>query len=466
MKPRPGVVLLAVLVGACAGGADPWATPTPTSTLPAATTAPGTGSLPAEPGVDAASLAAIVLFPEDLPAGYAHLPLDPAGSGFRPAGASLSSALDPADEAEDIVRFGLLGDYVVTYGSTSDLWIAVEAVAFADPAGAGGYLADWQQDLAGATAGSEPRASELVSFTAAPDETAADEAVRASYSIAGEDPDEPGLAGSVRVARAGNILAWAWAAGGDPGLVIDLLGPLVEQRLLAVLGGALPARDPAGLGLPQAPTALLGSFAFAYSYGVETTASAGGFRIEVTGEFQAPDRASCRTAYTAGDGQPGVSHLVAIGTRVWLEGASGYQEVPLRHPSALTDLPLCPGHPLFWEDTAYHRLPQTPGSPDTLDGLAVIRTDLAGDPALLESLGYPPERAARITRYSVARAADGGWVAEIDLEERADLAAARRAFGLSAPPEWAGVPATIFTRLRLSRPNDPSIEVAPPLAAS
>lgn len=466
------VVLLASACTARSDSASSEPTPATTSSAPVVittavtTTTDVAATSTTESAVaDAAVLAAIVLFPEDLPEVYTSLTLDPAGSGFRPAGASLSSALEPNDEADDIVRFGLLGDFVAAYGTTASLWVAVEAVAFADPLGAGGYLADWQEDLGRGAADTGTGGSDLSSFTPSPDVTAGDEAVRALYTITRDDPDLPQRNGAVRVVRAGATLAWVWAVGDDPGAVVDVLGPLVEDRLLAVLSGEIRPRDPAVLDLPAAPTALLDSFAFEYSYGIDSATSLGAFNIEVTGEFEGPDRTSCRLAHTAGDQETVLSSLVAVGTRVWLEGLTGYQEVPLRHPSALSDLPLCPGHPLFWEDTAYHRLPESTGTLETLDGVAVLRSDLAADPAALEALGYPPPRAARITHYEVARAVDGGWVMEIEVEEQTDLAEARRIFGLSEQPGWADFTATIFTRFRLSRPNDPSIEVEPPLAA-
>jgi hypothetical protein len=466
-----GLVLLAVLSTACSAGAGPAPTAAPnlsttplTAPPPAPTTTIGGTTTPTSAEADAARLAAIVLFPEDLPEAYSSLTLDPAGSGFRPAGASLSNALEPTDEADDIVRFGLLGDFTAAYGSTVDLWVSIEAVAFADPAGAGGYLADWQGDLErGAT--QAVGGSDLISFAPSPDETAADEAVRAEYTLARDDPDRPELHGAVRVVRAGATLAWAWAVGDDPGAVVDILAPLVESRLLGVLRGAIPSRDPAVLGLPSAPTELLASFAFAYSYGIGAAGSAGAFRVEVTGEFEGPDRTSCRLAYISGDEEPVRSRLVAIGTRVWLGSATGYQEVPLRHPSALTDLPLCPGHPLFWEDTSFHRLPEATGTLTLLDGVAVLRADLAADPQALRALGYSAKRAAQVTRYQVARVTDGGWVMELDIEEATDLAEAREIFGLSHIAGAAALPATIFTRLRLSHPNDPFIEVEAPLTA-
>jgi len=472
------VILLAVALPAAACGttADSDGTlptsPTTGSAVTSSHAQPTTTNLPtassttttAAADADAALLAAIVPFPEDLPPAYSSLPLDPAGSGFRPAGASLSSALEPDDEADDIVRFGLLGDFTTTYGSTADLWIAIEAVAFADPAGAGGYLADWQEDLARGTADATGE-SDLTSFLPSADQTAGDEAVRAQYTLSRDDPDRPEVHGVVRVVRAGSTLAWVWAVGDDPDAVVGALGPLVEDRLLGVIGGQIPSRDPAALGLSAAPTELLSSFAFTYSYGIDAAGSLGGFTIEVTGTFEGPDRASCRLAYTAGEEEAVLSRLVAIGTRVWLERVSGYQEVPLRHPSALTDLPLCPGHPLFWEDTGYHRLPETAGTPESLDGVAVLRIDLADDLAALQALGYPALRAARVTRYEVARAAYGGWVMEIDVEEETDLAKAQEVFGRPYVAGAADLPATIFTRLRLSRPNDPAIQVEAPLAA-
>jgi hypothetical protein len=464
------LVPAALLAAGCSAQPLPTTTtpPTTATTLPVTTTSiagPADTTSTAEPSADAARLAAIVLFPEDLPTAYASLPLDPAGSGFRPAGASLSSALEPEDEADDIVRFGLLGDFVATYGSTTGLWIAIEAGAFIDPAGAAGYLADWQEDLARGAAEYGSDGSDLSSFLPATDPTAADEAVRARYTLTYNEPGRPELEGVVRVVRAGATLAWVWVVGNDPAAAVDVLAPLVEDRLLGVLAGALPARDPAVLGLTPAPTELLDSFTFEYSYGIDTTADQAGFRIEATGEFQGPDRTSCRLAYTAGDEEEVLARLVAIGTRVWLEGITGYQEVPLRHPSALSDLPLCPGHPLFWEDTGYHRLPETAGTPGTVDEIAVLRSDLATDPAALEALGYSPARAARITRYEIARAVDEGWVVELHIEEETNLAEARDLFGLPSLPGAEALPATIFTSLQLSRPNDLSVAVEPPLTA-
>ena len=464
----PAAALLAAGCSPNAGPATTSFTAPPATTAaiaPTTTSTAGDTTADGEAAADPDLLAAIVLFPEDLPAPYASLPLDPADSGFRPAGASLSAAMEPDDEADDIVRFGLLGDFAVAYGQVDELWIGIEAGAFVEAAGAAGYLSDWQEDLARAAAGFETGGSGLATFSPSADPTAADEAVRATYSLAHNDPAPTEYDAVVRVVRAGEILAWVWVVGDDPAPVADALAPLVEERLLGVRAGRLPARDPGILGLAEPPTDLLSSFSFEYSYGIETVPASAGFRVRATGEFQGPDRTSCRLAYSAGGAEETLSQLVALGTRVWLGERTGYQEVPLRHPSALGDLPLCPGHPLFWQDTGYHRLPEAEGTPDTIDGIAVLRSDLASDPELLRQLGYRADRAARITRYEVARAVDGGWVVQLDVEEEASLAEARAYFGLAVLEGSADLPATIFTTLRLARPNDPSIQVQAPLTA-
>lgn len=465
MKAGRRFLAAALLAAGCSSGPP---AVTSTSTAPPATTtttAPGDAATDGEPTADPSLLAAIVLFPEDLPAVYASLPLDPADSGFRPAGASLSAAVEAADEADDIVRFGLLGDFATTYGSVDDLWIAIEAGAFTEAAGAAGYLADWQEDLARAAADFEAGGSDLASFAPSADATAADEAVRAPYTLTYDDPDRAEYHGLVRVVRAGAFLAWVWVVGDDPAPVADALAPLVEERLLGVRDGVIPGRDPAGLGLAAPPTDLLSSFSFEYSYGIDTVPAAAGFRIRVTGEFQSPDRTSCRRTYDTGGEEEVISELVALGTRVWLNELHGYQAVPLRHPAALADLPLCPGHPLFWQDTGYHRLPEVEGTSDTLDGIAVLRANLATDPGLLTELGYSAERAARISRFEVWRAVEGGWVVQLLVEEETDLAEARELFGLPALAGSGDLPAAIFTSLRLSRPDDPALQVQAPLMA-
>jgi hypothetical protein len=145
---------------------------------------------------------------------------------------------------------------------------------------------------------------------------------------------------------------------------------------------------------------------------------------------------------------------------------TGYQQVPLRHPAAISSLPLCPAHPIFWETTRFHRIPDRPGTADDIDGVAVRRYDLAGDGEALVELAYLEEEASQVTRYAVARAVDGGWPLEIEIERTTDLSEALLVYGLSDEPiAHAGVPATLFTTLRLSHIDDPTIEVAVPLIA-
>jgi hypothetical protein len=190
------------------------------------------------------------------------------------------------------------------------------------------------------------------------------------------------------------------------------------------------------------------------------------FTITVDGIFEGPDRASCRTTFLTDDSEPFESYLVVAGLRVWIGDFAGYQETALWDPAALNALATCPGHQNYWEVTRLHRIPVEGGVPETFEGIAVVRKDLAGDPAALKSAGFVEAEVDEIDRYEMLVAADGGWPVAADIERSMDLATALALFGMSADgvldPE---APATVVDRLRISRIDDPEIRVELPLLA-
>ena len=466
------VVLLAT---ACSGGGTP----------PAGEAAADTAGSPAEPGAGTTTttttepplaagdrsgpgtLGAIPLFPDELPGALTHLEFDPLSSGYRTGGSDLTAAIDPSDEADDVIGFGLIAEFSTHYGDPSGLRITTEGVAFETADGASGYINDWVEDLRLGAATTEPGVSDLVEFTAEHIGTAADEAIRATYLIEYLGGDRArSIAGGALVVRSGDLVAWAWATGPDPAVVaeaLDLLQPPVTGHLLGVASGELGPRPGTGLGLTPAPTVALDSFRFEYAYGVESTDPAAGFSVEVIGEFEAPDLTSCRISITEGNREPVQTYLVVAGALVWMGDLTGYQQVPLRHPAALSALPVCPGHPIFWETTTLHRIPDRPGETAEFGGIPVRRYDLAGDLAALDDLGYFEDEAAQILRYEVARAVDGGWPIEVTIERETDLASARLTFGLPHSGLNPALEATTFTRLRLAHLDDPGITVDVPL---
>lgn len=464
MRRTIGLALL-VLAAACSGGgtAPTGSTPAPPTTV--ATTQPTPTTAPGLPVPRASLLAAIVLFPGELPEPYAELPFDEIESGYRPAGADLAHALDPEDEADDIVRFGFLAELTTAYGGVDRLSIATEAVEFATVEGAGGYIADWVDDLARSSEDAAPGSIGLSEFTSSSIESLGEEAVRVDYvtTFRIADGDDRSVPGSAVAIRADRIVAWVWASGEGAPEAIDDLDDLVGARLTAAVAGSLAGRDPGLLDLADPPTAVLNSFTFEYRYGLE--AAEGSFAVHIQGIFVAPDRTECRIESVAPGSEPTTSSVVATGTTVWIGGRTGHIETPLRDPAALSALASCPGHPLFWEITRFHRLPTSGAEPGVIRDIDVFAVDLAGDPEALASLGYLPEEASLFTRYEIAVAAEGGWLVELHTERETDLPTAMLSFGIPSADVHPGVPATVYDALIIGHPNDPALRVESPLPA-
>jgi hypothetical protein len=410
-------------------------------------------------------LAAIVLFPGELPEPYQDLPFDPIESGYRPAGADLAHALDPGDEADDIIRYGVLAELTTAFGGIETLSIATEAVEFALAEGAGGYLNDWVADLSLASSEAASGSVGLTDFTSSPIEGLGEEAVRVEYvtlyQIAeGEDRAIPGAAAAI---RSGRIVVWIWASGDSASDAVDDLDDILAARLRDAAVGALDGRDPDLLGLSEPPTAQLTSFVFEYRYGFE--AGDGSFEVVIDGVFEGPDRTECRIATSQAGEEPTISTVVAAGTTVWIGDRSGYVETPLRDPAALSFLSACPGHPLFWEVTRFHRLPTDGATPSTVREIEVLEVDLVGNEGALADLGFLEDEAAQFTRYEIAVARDGGWLVELHTERETDLPTAMLAFGIPSAGVHPGVPARLYDSFTIGHPNDPALRVEPPLLA-
>ncbi|MFH2073369.1 MAG: hypothetical protein ABIJ75_11015 [Actinomycetota bacterium] len=234
--------------------------------------------------------------------------------------------------------------------------------------------------------------------------------------------------------------------------------------MAAVADGTLPPRDYASLGLTDPPTLALDSFAFTYEYGVE--ADEGRFVVRIVGEFEGPDRTSCRTTIAVAGLSPMETYLIAAGTRVWLGDQTGYQELLLRDPTALSALRSCPGHPIHWESTKLHRLVVGDGEQVVVSGVDALRSDLSRDHAAMMAAGFLEAEIDEFARYELTVAADGGWPIQLDVERTVTVEAALRMYGLPVDDlQFPDAPAVAYERLALSRINDPSIRVTLPLLA-
>jgi hypothetical protein len=465
MRPRLIAVVAAVSLIAAACSDDGAAT---TSEPTATASVPTTRAIPVDPDIvpegDPDLLAAVVFFPGDLPAPYDDLAFDAVESGYRPAGGSLSNALDPQDEADDIVRFGQVAEFATAFGDPNEVGVAFNASQFATPAGAEAYINDWVEDLRSVSGVASDDRFSLTDFQSEVLEGLGDQAVRVGYlsNFMLADGTTRTRPGGAVVVRKGSLALWLWGNGDQTEQILDDLAVATADRVVAAADGSTPPRDHTTLGLTDPPTLALDSFAFVYEYGIE--ASVEGFTVTIDGVFEGPDRASCRTAVSVGDLEPLETFLIVAGTRVWLGDFTGYQELTLRDPAALNALTSCPGHPNHWELTRLHRLEVTDGTAVTVSEVPALRADLVDDREAMEAAGFFGAEIDEFTRYELTVAADGGWPIQLDVERSMDIEAALRMFGMpSGDLVDPGVPAIVFKRLLLTRINDPTIKVDLPL---
>ena len=469
MRPRLIAVLAAVSLIAAACSDDGTAVTREPSTT-AAASVPTTRAIPVDPDIvpegDPDLLAAVVFFPGDLPAPYDDLPFDAIESGYRPAGGSLANALDPQDEADDIVRFGQVAEFATAFGDPNEVGVAFNASQFATPAGAEAYINDWVEDLRSVSDVASDDRFSLTGFRSEVLEGLGDQAVRVGYlsNFMLADGTTRTRPGGAVVVRRGSLALWLWGNGDQAEQILDDLAGVTADRVVAVADGHTPPRDHTTLGLTDPPTLALDSFAFVYEYGIEAPGQ--GFTVTIDGLFEGPDRTSCRTAVTIGNLEPVETFLIVAGTRVWLGDFTGYQELLLRDPAALNALTSCPGHPNHWELTRLHRLEVTDGTEITVSGVPALRADLTDDREAMETAGFFGAEIDEFTRYELTVAADGGWPIQLDIERSIGIEAALRIFGMpSGDLIDPGAPAIVFERLLLTRINDPTITVELPLLA-
>jgi len=467
----------ALFLAACSVGGEGAATPVPDSGEAASTAAPTTAdaentgpATPVDPDLvpegDPELLAAVVLFPGELPSPYDDLAFDPIESGYSPAGGSLASALDPADEADDIIRFGQVAEFSTAYGDPNVIGVAFNAAQFATPEGGAAYLEDWVEDLRPSAGEPSDDRFFLEDFHAETLNGLGDQAIRLGYTstfLLSDGSASTRLGGSVAV-RKGSLVLWVWGNGDQTEQILDDFTEITAARVTAVAEGALPPRDYASLGLTDPPTTALDSFTFTYEYGVDSPE--GGFSVSITGEFEGPDRSSCQTSIAVDGFDPVVSYLVVAGTRVWIGDQTGYQELLLRDPAALSSLTSCPGHPNHWDQTKLHRLQVSDGEPVRVSGIDARWTDLTADAGALRAAGFADSEIEEFVRYELSVAADGGWPIQLNVERLTTVAAAMRIYGLPTDDLLLpNSPATIYERLLLSRINDPEVRVELPLLA-
>jgi len=228
MIPWVAGLLLAVAMAACGGG--------------------GEADITARPISDA-DLGTMAVYEVDLPGEFAGFVRTEA-SGFKTNEQSAEENFDPADEAQDLERFGQVGEYVRAYGppeveGTVAQGEAISLVSgvrlFGDAAGAAGYLQDELADVDGSV-GKQIGGATIGEVSRFKVKRIADEAVGVRTRLMFRDDGSERLAYATAVSfRRGRLLLSIAAVRMDEKDVsaeLELLLRSLDERIKVVLQAA------------------------------------------------------------------------------------------------------------------------------------------------------------------------------------------------------------------------------------
>jgi hypothetical protein len=172
-------------------------------------------------------------------------------------------------------------------------------------------------------------------------------------------------------------------------------------------------------------------------------------RLTITsaGEFEAPDRVSCDIAMS-GMGFSFPWKLIVIPPDAWVN-IMGQGWTPTTASEVEGDLrQFCPGSSLFWEGFLPLDLTGIPGQTASKNGVMAVRLSLMGRVDSLPFIGaIPPD--ATVNTFDIWVAQSGGWLVALQYDAT----------------ETADEGGTVEDRMQVNvtRPNDPTIHVVPPM---
>ncbi len=184
------------------------------------------------------------------------------------------------------------------------------------------------------------------------------------------------------------------------------------------------------------------------------------------GEFESPDRFSCKSTATLGELTFPGSEVVVVGNKAWIREDEGFlfRSTTVSATDVVDALETCAAYPAFWEgfDTSIWR--QVEGVPEEVNGVPALRYDFADFIDALDASGFniPVDNDATISEFTIWLAQDGEWPVltrvSFDLSpgQLSDIFGAQ---GPVLPDDQGGV---IKMRIEISGINDPAIQIDPP----
>ena len=185
------------------------------------------------------------------------------------------------------------------------------------------------------------------------------------------------------------------------------------------------------------------------------------FNWSVEGEFEGPDRLTCRgTVGFAGFTVP-TEEIVVIGNDAWINSEDGWRTTTVSDASVAELLDTCAGSPTFWEDFGLSDRETNKGQSEEINGVPAVRYDLGEALESLAALGFAPAEFDSITaeRFVVWLAEEGKWPVAVSMRFLGDATALELSeFGLEE-----GQLLAMELTVQISDVNNPDIRVYPPL---
>ena len=183
--------------------------------------------------------------------------------------------------------------------------------------------------------------------------------------------------------------------------------------------------------------------------------------MKVEGEFEGPDRLTCRgTVGFAGFTVP-TEEIVVIGNDAWINTEDGWRATTTSDTSVADVLDTCAGSPTFWEDFGFFDLGTNKGQSEEINGVPAVRYDLGEALESLATLGFAPSEfeSTTVEQFVVWLAEEGKWPVAVSMRFLGDAAA----FELSEIGLEEGQQLAMELTVDITDANNPDIRVYPPL---
>ncbi len=231
----------------------------------------------------------------------------------------------------------------------------------------------------------------------------------------------------------------------------------------------IPTNTPTPTPTPQvaanSPMAHLDSYRHKTTILLGADGQEGIFSIWVQGEFEAPDRFTCKHRFSLGGlAFPG-EEVVVIGNSAWVKTGEGFRATVIQDAVVAESMELCAASPTFWDDFATLSIQDMEGQPEQYNGVPAIRYDMGEVLEALSDFGIQPAELEGITfeELKVWIAEDGAWPVAIKARSVANQEVLAEMMGLPALQGESGRQLVSVMTAEIFDVNDPEIRVNPPV---